>query len=55
MANKNIILPFTSEEWLDIFRRRIGSNRKKLSAHFDSVLSLKLQEQENIKCWFQSK
>jgi hypothetical protein len=55
MAIRKILIKFSENEWLDINKRRIGYKRKKLSAHFDSILSVKLQKQEKINCFFKSR
>jgi hypothetical protein len=49
---KKFIIEFFSEEWQYVNKSCIGKKRKKLRADFSDKLSSKLQNNENLKCFF---
>ncbi len=49
---KKFIKEFSSEEWQYVNNSCIGKERKKLRADFSDKLSSKLQNNENLKCFF---
>ncbi len=49
---KKFIIEFSSEEWQYVNNSCIGKKRKKLRADFSDKLSSKLQNNENLKCFF---
>ena len=54
---QEISIIFSSEEWDEISKRKIGSKnkRQKLSQYFTDFLSLKLRKTLSFNCWLKCK